>query len=460
MKINDCIKKSTFWFNKENKDERINDLFKDSDLIINKYLERRDNELEAKFIERRKIAVFNPYLKNLVGSFVDKVFQQNVTIETDDLWLKEKEANFDGFGRTLTGFAKDFFLTSEKLSEGYCLIDKSAGIYDADGNLLNKDLKTYNIILDNNNILHTRVQDDILTYIRFKEFNIIEKGFDDIIQTIVKEIYLKNGSVYFNKYQDQGDGEFIQVIEEQPLFLNEIPLIDLYPNGFKQKFQVDKLWSNIADLNISHLNYYSNYLNLSKNSSIQILFAKKLGLENDEIRYGTGAAIHSEESDADMKIVEGSGQSLSSTLETVKKIENDINAFGLNVNVNKTGNATATQSAIDEAIINSILTSHSISLKQALEKIIDKMLIWENKENVKYSININTEYNVKADATQLQALNDLKDRNVISDKEYLNGYKSAGYLREDFDYKEDQLFKDDELSSMLNLETFNIDDVQ
>jgi len=456
MNINDCIKKSTLWFKKSQQDKKINDLFKSSSYVINNYIKQRDKEKDEKFEERKNGAVFNPYLKQLVTSFVDKVFQQSVTIETDDKWLKERENDFDGFGRTLTEFAKDFFLTSEKLSEGYVLVDKGEAVYDDLGNLLSNKIKVYNIILDNDNILHTRTNEETLTYIRFKEYNIIEKEFDDAIQTIVKEIYLKNGKVYYNKYVDNADLNFIKVINEQELNLNEIPLVDLYPNGFKTKFVVDKLWENIADLNINHLNYYSNYLNLAKHTSIPILFAKKLGLENDEIRYGTGAAIHSEENEADMKYIEASGQSLNSVLDTVKKIENDINSFSLNVNINKnTGNATATQSAIDEAIVNSILMSHALSLKHALEKIIRKMLIWENKENVKFTLNLNTEFNVKADSTQLQALNDLKDRDVISDKEYVIGYKNSGYLREDYDYEKDQEIKSNELPTKLNLETFS-----
>lgn len=456
--VNNCITKTNFWLQKTQRTRIIEDCLHGGQWVKDRgYLIKNEGESPAKFIERKKFAIFNPFLEEQLKAFNEKLFQMPISINTEDKWLKDKEKNFDGYGRTFHEFAKDFQFTAEKFSEGYCFTDKSAATFDDFGNVINSnDIKMYNIILSIDDILHTRTIDDKVSYIRFKEKDMIQKEWNDVYINVVKEIYLENGKVYYNKYQDKGDGSFIKVISKQDIGLDEIPLTDLYPSGYKDRFCVEPLWRSIAELNMAHFNYYSHYLNQSKTLSTPLLFGKNMGLENSTIRTGSGRLLHSENSDSDMKYVEPNGQSLAGSLTTVNKIEGDVIHFGLNVNLlrNK-ANETATQSNIDETTINSVLSAHAMALQGALTKVIDKMLKWEHREHIEFSVNINTDFNIKADSLQLQVLNDLYDRKVISKEGYTELVKQAGFLPESFDYATDSVKRikeeEDELPTMLSM---------
>lgn len=456
--INQCVSKSTFWLRKAQDLKIIEDCLHGGEWVkANGYLIQNNGESDDKYIERRKFSIFNPFLEEQLKAFNEKLFQMPISIKTEDTWLNEKQKNFDGYGRTFHEFAKDFQFTAEKFSEGYCFTDKTAATFDDFGNVINgSELNMYNIILCVDDILHTRTIDDKVSYIRFKEKDLIQRDWNDTFITVVKELFLDKGTVYYNKYQDKGDGVFVQTITRQDIGLKEIPLTDLYPSGYKDRFCVEPLWRSIAELNMAHYNYYSLYLNQSKTLSTPILYGKNMGLENTTIRTGSGKLLHSENADSDLKYVEPNGASLAGSLTTVNKIEGDVIHFGLNVNLlrNK-ANETATQSNIDETTINSVLSAHAYALKQALEKIVNKMLMWEGKEHVEFAININTDFNIKADSLQLQVLNDLYDRKVISKESFVELVMNAGFLPETFDFEKDKAIRlkeeEDEMPSMLSM---------
>lgn len=438
--LNKCFVQTEQWRNKSQSLEKLYDLTSsDRKKIINDYLMQLDNESQTKFEYRKKLAIFRPYLQQQVNSFIDKIFQMPAMIITKDKWLEDKALkNFDGFGRNFSEFAKDFAKSSELVSQGYCLIDRAAATHDEFGNVvLNEEVKTSIIILDVRNILHTRVVDGDLRYIRFREKEIIQQQWEDLEIWTVKEIFKIGNKVFFNKYQMTSDNSWIQSVKDQPMDIDHLPLIDVYPAGYKERFETDPIWLGLADDNIDHLQYNSQYLNLSKTLSAPLLYGRNMGINNNVIKSGSGKIIHSENYDSDLKYVEPTGNSLEGSKKTVEKIQDDIDNFPLNINKSSSGGETATKSIIQEGAIIAVLSAHAQSYKSALKKIVNEFLIWEGKEGIEFEINVNVDFTIRADALQLQVYNDLKDRAVISDYSYVEGVKYAGYLPENFNTKKD-----------------------
>lgn len=445
--LNKCFVQTEQWRNKSMSLRKLYDLTSnDRREIIHQYLMQLDNESNNKFEYREKLAIFRPYLQQQVNSFIDKIFQMPAQIITKNKWLEEKAmGNFDGFGRNFAEFAKDFAKTAELVSQGYCLVDRAAATHDEFGNVvLNQEIKTSTIILDVRNILHTRVVDGDLKYIRFREKEIIQQQWEDLEVWSVKEIFKVDDKVYFNKYQMTANNSWVQSVKDQQMDIDHIPLIDVYPAGYKERFETEAVWLGLADDNIDHLQYNSQYLNLSKTLSAPLLYGRNMGINNNVIKSGSGKIIHSENYDSDLKYVEPTGNSLEGSKKTVEKIENDIDNFPLNINKSSAGGETATKSIIQEGAIIAVLSAHAQAYKSALNKIVKEMLIWEGQEGIEFEINVNVDFTIRADALQLQVYNDLKDRNVISDYSYVEGVKYAGYLPENFNTKKDfELIKEE-----------------
>lgn len=422
--------KSIFWVNKEIETNVIRDVMKGGKKLL-KYLIKYDGETDDKFEKRRALAIEKPIAKDMVKNFVDKCTKQGVTIDTNDVWLQTKIKDFDGYGLSIHEFAKKLLYNAEPFSESYVMVENKTYSGINDDPLVN--------IIDINKILHHRVKDQTLQYFRIREFEIIERQFDDAIRTVVKEFYVENGKLKYNRYQDNGDNNFNLVSEAIEINFDSIPLVEFYPNGSVDRFLVDRQWGTLCDNQTKHINYYSQYLNLSKNTSYSFIAAYGIGKAATELVFTTDSIVVSDDVNARIEWVNSLGTDLVGTLKTVEKIENDMQNNSLNVNVNKQS-ITATQSIIDESTINSILTNHAMALKTCIEKVIEliiKMKYGVNKK-IDYTVVLSTDFTTKLEQISLQHLNDLHDRGLISDKTRFNESKKEGYVDESLTYEGEQ----------------------
>ena len=421
--------KSQLWSNKELRSDQIRKLlYLPPQQVLDTFLRKYSKETPAGFAERKHIAVNKNIIKEMLSNFVNKMLSKPITIETSDPWLKQKEYDFDGKGRTIHQFANDLLFLGEAFSEAYTFLDIKETDFDYDFVLTILDLK---------NILHTRADDEEVYYVRFREYEIRENGFDDVVLTTVKEIKKTPEGVLYSKFETLNDGGTLTVVDNKLTDFNDIPFFEFYPNGFKERFCVDLQWEDLANQQVKLLNASSHYTNLSKNSSVPIMLSKGLSKQNSEITMGSGFMLNTENPNASIEYIETKGASLAEALKAVTKQEEDMLSSALNVNVNRESK-TATQSIIDEATINSILANHMIALKHVLEKIIDKMIeIKFDGKKIDYKLNITIKFVAKPDQIQLQALDGLHDRGLISDKTYLNEYKNNGFLNEDYSYEDD-----------------------
>lgn len=446
--------KSEFWKNKEYERQIIKDLMSGVETVRAKYLIQNNAEHPKKFEKRKAQAQLSPLVETQINGLVGKGLASGISIKSENDFISSLNKNFDGFNRTIFDFSRDFYKLAETYSEAYAFVDFEELEIDEDGNLVNNaDLRAYVVILDLDSILHTRDNGKECTYLRFKEYKTISNGYDDKEVMYIKEFKKENGKVFWSLIQNV-DGDDIILIDNKQYFLNYIPIVELYTNGSKKMFEIDLFWKNCANLNIGHFNSYSHYLNLSKVVSIPVMLVKSVGKQaGDTIEFGAGTAVCTDSKDGDIKFVESSGTGVAASLETVKKFENDINYFGLNVNTGNSGNPTATSTAIEEATINSILSARMLGLKYSIEKIIKIIIDWETFRNSslineEYSVEINIEFNSKGDQLALTALTNAYDRQAISKKTLAEGLIKLGFLSKDFNFEEDQENIQNELNGL------------
>lgn len=446
--------KSDFWKNKEKNRQLIKDLMSGVNCMRQKHLIQNNAEADAKFEKRKQQAQLNPLVETQINGLIGKGLSSGISINTDDDFIYSLNKNFDGFNRNIFDFSKDFYKKAETYSEAYAFIDFERIQYDENNEIINKDdLRAYVVILDLNSILHTRDNGKECTYLRFKDYQIIDDGFNDVEKCYIKEFKKINGKVYYSLYEKIKDEDFT-IIDNELFFLDFIPIVDYYPNGSHKMFDIDLFWNNCANLNIGHFNAYSHFLHLSKINSIPVMLVRSVGKQaGDTIEFGAGTAVCSDSEKADIKFVEPSGAGLQGALNTVKKLEDDVNYFGLNVNVTNSGNATATASAIEESTINSILSARMQSLQYALERIIKIIITWESFRssyivNKEYKVDLNTEFNNKADQLALTALLNAFDRQAISKRTLTDGLIKLGFLNKDFDIERDAEIIDNEINGL------------
>lgn len=421
--------KSIFWQAKDRDTQVIRDVMAGGKSLMSpKYLIQYDGESPDKFKKRLKLAIEKPIAKDMIRNFVDKCTKQGVTIDTKDAWLQSKIKDFDGRGLSIHEFARKLLYSAEPYSEGYVMVENRTYGTINDDPVVN--------IVDITKILHHRVKEEKLNYFRVREFEIIERQFDDAIRTVVKEFYLEDGQLKYNRYQDNSDGLFNLVMAGVTINFDSIPLIEFYPNGSNDRFIVDRQWATLADNQTKHLNYYSQYLNLSKNTSFSFLMARCLGKAAEEIVFSTDTIFHSDDPNAMIEWVTSMGADLVGTMKTVEKIEDDMQNNALNVNINKQS-VTATQSIIDESTINSILTNQAMALKTCLEKIVNLIIKMKYgiEKKIDFTIVLSTDFTTKLEQVTLQHLNDLHDRGLISDRTRFNESKKEGYLDESLTYE-------------------------
>ncbi len=438
-----ACEKSSLWKNKEYDRQIIKDLMDGVEVVRRKYLIQNNAENQTKFQKRQQQAQLSPLVETQINGLVGKGLASGISVNSDNDFINSLNKNFDGFNRTIFDFSRDFYKLAETYSEAYAFVDFEQLEIDENGNLQNADnLRPFVVILDLNSILHTRDNGKECTYLRFKEYKTISNGYDDQEVIYIKEFEKSNGKVYWSLIQVIEDSEII-IINKEVYFLDYIPLIELYPNGSKKMFSINLFWKNCANLNIGHFNAYSHYLNLSKVNSIPVMLVKAVGKQaGDTIEFGAGTAVCTDSKDGSIEFVEPSGAGLNGALETVKKFENDINFFGLNVNTGASGNPTATASAIEESTVNAMLSARMISLKDSIDKIIKIIIDWESFKdssllNAEYKVELNTEFNTKGDQLALQALLNAYDRQAISKRTLTDGLIKLGFLDKNFDYEKD-----------------------
>lgn len=395
------------------------------------------------------IRVRNSYLYNVVELNIQKLsskpFSRPVSIETDDLVLKQLEMNFDGQDHTITEFGRNLFEDALWFSQAHVFIDMPEGIKREDGTVIrDASARPVASIIDVDNILDARMnfENTELVYLRFKEIKTIYKDYDEVEVDVVKLFYKENGVVYFNIIEDSESGEFRYYEEDQVFPLNYIPLVTLYPMSTRIPFRPHLIFQNMAYIQRAHFKTSSDKRNLEQILMCPILFGYGFKVDKMTISSYTGLIADTDDGKSvDLKWVETNGQGLGLAEKALDTMREQMESIGVDLQTRAGGNQTATANSIDQANNNSILSCMAVALKESLEKIILIYKDWYMKNSVStgdFKLDVVTKFDIKVSADEINYLNNALTLNIISKEDYFNEGKRRGIIDSDLTFAEAQ----------------------
>lgn len=424
-------------------------------------------KLEGEDEQTYQLKVEGAYLYNCVELNIQKLSSKPfikspmIKSETNPIFFKDLEFDFDNNNHTLQEFGRTWMEDALWDSQSHVFVDYPQAEKDIDGSYIqNNEARPVAVILNNDNILHFRYSGKELSYLRFKDYinTPTEDGFDDVCLEIIKEFKKYNGKVYWNAYiQDGPDSiEYIKIYQEDQLFgLDYIPLVSFYPMSSRIPFAPRLIFQNMANIQKKHFSSMADKLNCEHVVTSPFLVIK--GVEDGGqkgIEVSTFNAMFFTDKEASVSYVEHNGAALKTANETLIQMERQMESMGIDLMSRTSGGETATENAIDEANNNAMLSSMCVSLKEALEKVVDVYCDWMNIEKDFY-LDITTKFNIRITESQQKYYDTALASNIISKKTYFDIGLNAGYLSTDLTYEQDQENINSDLDIGLNLSAIN-----
>jgi hypothetical protein len=223
------------------------------------------------------------------------------------------------------------------------------------------------------------------------------------------------------------------LVEDGPVSIGRIPLAPIYINrsGFMTG---SPPLADLADLNVSHWQKKSDLDAIVHVASVPVLFGTGFD-ENASIVIGSSTMTRATNPAAKLEYVEHSGRAIQAGRESLKDLETQMMALGLELLIPRPGDATATGRAIDAAAMHAPLQLMALALQDGLEQALGFAAEFLGLgQDAGGSVEVNRDYGVSMrDATDLQALIAACNAGYITPKRLLMEFQRRGVLADDMD---------------------------
>ncbi|NIU85084.1 MAG: DUF4055 domain-containing protein [Candidatus Thorarchaeota archaeon] len=274
---------------------------------------------------------------------------------------------------------------------------------------------------------------EIVTFAVIEE-EILETGEDGFTKDTIKYYtypHLNENGIYQISYYKETD----QGIEEakDPDFplnggkpMNRIPIWITTKDG-KTTRMGQIIIEPIANANKGHFINSADYEQGLFKTANPTLFAKGLG-DQDVLRLGPNGGIVSNNSEADAKYIEYTGQGLGAIENAMRTKETDMSKMAVGLILDSTTERTATEVSIDARPKYSALKSISISLEEMLNEMIQFALDWKG-EDYDFSMTLNKDFiSENVDAQMLTSLTQSLLSGSISYTTYFAKLQEGGVI--------------------------------
>lgn len=408
--------------------------------------------------------VASTWLFDGVGKTIEdmagKVFAQPVNLvepspeaEPYKEWLE----NIDLEGRDLSVFAKDVFMDAMGAGISWVMADApplEGG--ETIGRLSEMKWRPY--------LVHVKLEDMLgwkwqiignaptITQVRIMESvpAETEDEFADDRQQQVRVLTLEDGKVGVRLYQKAKaastnrngtttkKGEWV-VVSEYDTGMTKIMVRPLYTDR-KGFWDARPPLARLAEVNMAHFRSQSDVSNMTHAALAPMKYF--LGFSEDEIKSltaeGAGYAFASTNENAQVGVVEHDDKAIGAGRAQLKEMEFQMQALGLQLIISRTSKGTATGDVIDENKTNTRLGDMADQLKDTLEQAIADMAEIGGKGEISAEIFVNKDFSANALAhLDMQALDKMNARGVISNKRYIEEAKRRDILAEDVDADEE-----------------------
>jgi hypothetical protein len=320
---------------------------------------------------------------------------------------------------------------------GYFLVDMPPKVTREDGKPATREdeqkagIRPYLVYIPAERVLGWKSQTirgvETLTMFRFKEFVSEDDGefaTKDVEQIRVLE--LGRWRTFRKAKGDGGKEVWVEHKSGETSITDAIPVVPAYLK--RQSFMTGvPPFAKLAELNVAHWQSSSDQRNILHVARVPILFMA--GFDADAtIEIGASKAVRTTNGQAKMEYVEHTGSAIGAGQTDIDKIEQQMQAMGLQLLIDKPGGQSATGEIRDDAKENSPLAMMADALGDAIEQAFAFMAEFIGLGKDKGgSVEVNTDFGLSSmDVPQVvacfsaglidaqTAVDELKRRNFLS----------------------------------------------
>lgn len=382
-----------------------------------KYLPRLEGESNNAYEIRIEKAVLKNIYKKTLTKAIGNMLKNGITTELDT-------ENVDAKGGDLESFVSRVGFNAAKYGIAYILVD--APKFEGELNLQqmeDMDFSPYFQIINNLKLkdieYHIHGSSYVLSYF---EYQII---LPDLEGDIRKSFKLTDEGVIW-RIEKMQEGDRRNIIDEGIIDVPRIPIVPVYGSESEYKFINKPPFLDLAYYNILHFQATSDASIAHHVAATPMLFMRDSSPnERDEkgnvierkVNISPWSVIDTSSSDSEVSWIETNGASLTQHREWLKHIESDMDELSMNFNL-ESPDATATANNLHAAENQAGI----IFIKKELERGVREMHIFANwfmGTSVGIDFEINSVGVGSLSSEQMQSIDKLHDKGLISDEEYV-----------------------------------------
>ncbi len=405
------------------------------------YLTKNPSESDGKYDARLAASWLFNGVRKTVRDMTGRVFDKPIKLGEDvPPTLVDWLDNADMEGRDLSTFSADLFRFG--LMDGISWIMVDAPVRDGEmtkGAVVDLNIRPSLTILSIEDVLGWKITNikgaAVLSQIRIIE-SVDETDPDDefavVPVTQIRVMDLIDGMVQVRLYRKVDDSDEWAMQDEPSIIdMDAITVVPFYTNrtGY---FTGEPLLDDLADVNIAHWQAQSMYTAALATASIPILYGAGFP-DEEEIEISASTALTTSDPDAKLSWVETRGYALKDGVINILNLENKMEAYGLQLLIQKAANQSATGEALDANKETTQLSMIADNLQDALEIALGYMAEYGGLPQGG-SVEVNKEFGAGiATSHELNNLLSNVTTGQITQQTYLSELIRRGVLAESLD---------------------------
>jgi Domain of unknown function (DUF4055) len=271
------------------------------------------------------------------------------------------------------------------------------------------DIKTYHVRIQSQRAVRDNFREFLYDQLRVIE---VEPG----AQQGIVQLWERRGSIA----STEGGGGW-QFIAESPLTLDEVPFVTLYAGDKESDYYVKPIFQDLAYKQIEHWISSSDQRSILSAARFPMLACSGVQIDPaDEAQFAIGPykVLYAPEANGRWYFVEPRGTAIESGAKDLDKLEMQMDMMALNP-VTGTHRQYVPQNErdIQETRVHSVVHDMAINCQDAIEKGINFMGRWLNRDYSQVTAILNTEFS------------NTKDR-IEEVKQLVSIYQARGFTRE------------------------------
>lgn len=415
------------------------------------FLPRYEKETQTRYEARRLSTFALNKTREAVEAASAKPFSTLVKVTNGDPDLEEMIKNIDLRGNHLHLFMHRFFNDALTVGQSHILVDHPDTVdmpslavqRESGARPYFKHIKDEQLVAaytevngGTTRVVHARIRGQRIE--RTPEYK--ELVFNQI-WVIEIEPGTESGVVQLweQEAKSGGGGDWV-LMGEKPLTMAEVPLITLHAGEQEDDFVTKPLFLDLAYKQIEHWISSSDQRSILAAGRFPMLACSGVTLdENDDQGFEIGPykVLYSPEAQGRWYYVEPEGRAIESGFKDLAMLELHMDMMALNpVMATHRQYVPQNERDIQETRVHSVIHDLALSCKNAGEKAIRMMGIWNGKDYADVTLGLNLDFaSTKAKIQQIGLLIKAWEKRGISREVFLKEAKALDFLGDEFDIK-------------------------